>query len=261
MLTSLTPYPFCVVVGGGQELAEDHLGNPDLVLGMLYDIDRFSIVLNVEVMGVAVDGDLANRVLGSAGLEANHMIVGIHNQLVNELVAARIEGDCVLGEVLAVTKEDFLLGVLDAADVGVGKRENVFAVGLALIRLREVLGRHGKEIQLDCLDIALPFFRGVFTELGFIYTTHAAQEAVTRGSRDFLTQTSCGAECSYTCRKHRIFRHSSGGGGIAGCREIQYGYDARYPEPHTVSYLLEQYRVFVVLPCIRMEAIRSSRFL
>jgi hypothetical protein len=53
----------------------------------------------------------------------------------------------------------------------------VFAVGLALIRLGEVLGRHGKEIQSDCLEIALPFFRCVFTERGSNYTTHASEKA------------------------------------------------------------------------------------
>jgi len=41
-----------VVVGRRQQLTEDHLGNPDLVLGMLGDIDGLTVILDGEAVGI-----------------------------------------------------------------------------------------------------------------------------------------------------------------------------------------------------------------
>ena len=100
---------------------------------MLNDINRFAIVLNVEVGRVCGNGNLLDRVCRGSCAKSHNLVVGVDQEFVNELVEARIESDGLLSECVSVSQEDCVFGVCDAADVGIGKRENVLAMSLLLI--------------------------------------------------------------------------------------------------------------------------------
>ena len=66
-----------VVVGGRQQLAEDHLGNPDLVLGMLCDINGLSVILNGKGRGRAGDLNVLDWILRVLLAQSDGVVVGI----------------------------------------------------------------------------------------------------------------------------------------------------------------------------------------
>ena len=89
-----------VVVGRSQQLAEDHLRNPHLVLRVLRDIDRLAVILNREAMGLAQHIDLLDLVNHSPGWDRRHllpqtdrMIVSVDQELIDQLVEAGIDCD------------------------------------------------------------------------------------------------------------------------------------------------------------------------
>ena len=122
-----------VVVGGRQQFAEDHLWNPDLVLGVLRDINRLSVVLNGKGCGRAGDLNRLDGILGVLLTQADGVVVGVHQQLVHQLVETRVNGNCGCLEVLSIANEHLLGASHNAAHVGVGKVKDVLAVRLALV--------------------------------------------------------------------------------------------------------------------------------
>ena len=127
-----------VVVGRGQQLTEDHLRNPDLVLRVFCDVDGLTIILNREAVGVAENVDLLDRICRVLLAQADRMVMGIHEKFIDELVESRIDGDGLGLELVRGVEKHLLLRGLDAADIGVGKGEDVLAVRLALVGCRKV---------------------------------------------------------------------------------------------------------------------------
>ena len=128
-----------VVVRRGEQLAEDHLGNPHLVLRVLRDVDGLTVILNREAIGVAENVDLLHRVSRILLAQSDRMVMGIHEKFVDELVESRIDCDGLgLEAGIRRVEKHLLLRSLNAADVGVGKGEDVLAVRLALVGGRKV---------------------------------------------------------------------------------------------------------------------------
>ena len=103
------------------------------MLGVLGDIDGLSVILDGEGCGCAGHLNCLDWIRGGLGAQTDRVIVGIHQQFVHELVEARIEGHLCILEVIAVTNKDLLGSSDDAADIGIGKVEDVLAVRLALV--------------------------------------------------------------------------------------------------------------------------------
>ena len=116
------------------------------------------------------------------------------------------------------------------------------------------------QIPAILLAVRAGFFRSL---CGDFHSTNdrsinAPKKAASGSSCDFFTQTSCGAECSETCGKHRVFGYSSGSRSLAGCGTVQYRDDEGDSESRTIAGVLEQHRVFVVLPRVWVETVRSA---
>ncbi len=73
-------------------MTENHLGDPDVVFGVLSHVDAVSVVLNGDgAVGadvyINVGDELGVVGVGAVALnETNHVISGIYNALVEELV-------------------------------------------------------------------------------------------------------------------------------------------------------------------------------
>ena len=122
-----------VVVGGRQQLPEYHLGNPDLVLGVLRDINGLSVILNGKGCGRAGDLNGLDGVLGVLLAQSDGVVVSIHQQLIHQLVEAWVHGNGGGLEVVSIANKHILRASHNAAHVGVGKVEDVLAVRLALV--------------------------------------------------------------------------------------------------------------------------------
>ena len=119
-----------VVVRRGQELTEDHLGDPRLVLRVFGDVDRLSIVRDGEGVRIARDVDALDRGGRILLPQPHDLVVGVDDQLIDELVETRVDGNLAECEPILSMQVDLILCSLDTADVGVWKAENVLAVGL-----------------------------------------------------------------------------------------------------------------------------------
>ena len=103
------------------------------MLGVFRNVDRFTVILDREAVGVAEDIDLLDGVLRLLLTQTDGVIVGVHQQLIDELVESGVDIDGFRLELFLGMEEHFLLRGLDATDVGVGKGEDVFAVRLLLV--------------------------------------------------------------------------------------------------------------------------------
>ena len=97
------------------------------------DIDRFAVVHDVESLCVAVDCDVLDGVLAVLLTQADHLVVSVHQQFIDQLVESRIDGNRCGLEVVSIANKHLFSCCFDAADVGVGKAEDVLAVRLALV--------------------------------------------------------------------------------------------------------------------------------
>ena len=128
-----------VVVGRGQELAEDELGNPDLVLGMLSHIDRIAVVLDRDRGAVAGELDVLDGRLALPLAQSDHVVVGVDQELVDELEEAGVDlNPLALKCAGCVCKPHLLLCGLHATDVGVREGEDVLTMRLLLVGLGEI---------------------------------------------------------------------------------------------------------------------------
>jgi hypothetical protein len=101
---------------------------------MLGHIDRLTVILDGEAVGIAEDIDLLDWVLRVLAAEADGMIVSVDQELVDQLVESRVDGDGLgLEGTGYIVKEDLLIRSLDATHVGVGKGEDMLTVRLALV--------------------------------------------------------------------------------------------------------------------------------
>jgi len=82
------------------------------------------------VLGVAGDTDLLDWVVGVLLTQTDHLIVGVDNQLVNQLVESRVDRDLVESEAVVSMQVYLIIGSLNASDVGVGETEDMFTVCL-----------------------------------------------------------------------------------------------------------------------------------
>ena len=89
-----------VVVGRGQQLTEDHLRNPDLVLWVLCHVDGLAVILDRETLRCAQHVDLLDRIHRGLGPQTNRMIVSIDQELIDQLVEARVDCDIGTNELL-----------------------------------------------------------------------------------------------------------------------------------------------------------------
>lgn len=129
-----------VVVGGSQELAEDHLWDVDLVLRVLFDVDRLAVVADREDAILPVDLDELDGVLRLALAEADDLIVCVHEKFVDELVEPGADRTFERDERIALHDVHLLRMRVDAANVGIGEFENMFTVRELLVLIAE--GRH-----------------------------------------------------------------------------------------------------------------------
>ena len=117
---------------------------------MLCDINGLSVVANGECGPVADDIHLnvLDGILGVLLAQTDGVVMGVHQQLIHELVEAGIEGHLhrlkaaasPRGVGNAITDKHLLLTGHDAANVRVGKVQDVLAVRLALVVSRESHG-------------------------------------------------------------------------------------------------------------------------
>ena len=126
-----------VVVGRGQELSKDELRHPDLVLGVLDDVDAFAVILNRQARFVNGDANVLDGVLAVALPHANDLVVGVDDNLVKELVETGIKvRDGLLGKDFILDDVHELGAVLGRANVSVGQLENVLTVRVLLVCCR-----------------------------------------------------------------------------------------------------------------------------
>jgi len=116
-----------VVVGRCQELTKDHLRNPGLVLRMLGHGNRVAVILDREGRGRACN---LNR-LDCLGPDC--MVVGIDQELINQLVEPGIDWNGVCNEPVILAKKHLLLCGLDTTNVCVREGKNVLTVGLLAV--------------------------------------------------------------------------------------------------------------------------------
>lgn len=130
-----------VVVATGQQVAKDHLRDPALLCGMLLDRNTVAVILHADNQGVcrrliARHLNLLDR--RTTGLAAAHQSIPcIYNDLVKDLVEARVEGNITVDHLATATspsiKDPALLGVrIRAADIGIGQLQNVLTVRVLL---------------------------------------------------------------------------------------------------------------------------------
>jgi hypothetical protein len=65
--------------------------------------------------------------------KANDVVMCVDEKLINQLVESGVDGQSCSLEGLSVSNEDLFGCGFNAADIGVGKREDVFAVRLLLV--------------------------------------------------------------------------------------------------------------------------------
>ena len=160
-----------VVVSGCQQLPKDHLGNPDLVFGVLGDINGLSVVRDAESLRVALDGNGLDGVLRVLLTQADDLVVGVHQELVHQLVEARVDGNSGCLEVVSIAHKHLFGASHNATHVGVGKVEDVLAVRLALVVGRE---SHG--------EICGPSHRPFRFHSSIQTNTYASEKAAARSS-------------------------------------------------------------------------------
>lgn len=129
-----------IVVRGGQEFTEDHLRNVDLVLRVLFDIDRLAVVADGQNAILPIDLDELDGVLRLALAKTDDLIVSIDEKFIDELVEARADRTFVRHELFALDDLDLLRMGVDAANVGIGEFENMFTMRELLVLVAE--GRH-----------------------------------------------------------------------------------------------------------------------
>ena len=88
---------------------------------MLNDINRFAIVLNVEVSRVCGNGNLLDWVCGVSCAKSHNLVVGVHKEFVDKLVEAGIDLKCTFDKLIAFTNKHFFLYVRDTTNVGIWK--------------------------------------------------------------------------------------------------------------------------------------------
>ena len=130
-----------VVVCAREQFAEDHLWDPCLVLGVLCYIDRLAIILDTKRLCRTRDLNGLHWVRRLATAQTHDLIVSIDQELINQLVEARIHGDRCSLETLASPRgvvrsrpKKHLLGYsCHTTNVGIGEIQDVLAVRLALV--------------------------------------------------------------------------------------------------------------------------------
>ena len=125
-----------VVVPAGEEVAEDHLRNPHLLLCMLLDRNAIAIVLHGNDQGLSLLLNRDSNVLDGIcrGNRTNTSISSIYHQLIKELVEARIEGDLAVNHLLSVEDPTPLIVRFHRPYVGIWKLKDVLAVRELLVR-------------------------------------------------------------------------------------------------------------------------------
>ena len=129
-----------VVVPTREQVAKDELRGVDLVLRMHLNGNTVAVILDINRDLIAIsshrDIDVLDGQLSRGGdLTADESVASIHDNLIEDLVEARIEGELTMCHLARCGIEDpaNLLMCLRAADVGVRQLEDVLTMRMLLI--------------------------------------------------------------------------------------------------------------------------------
>ena len=123
-----------VIIGARQEVAENELRYPNVMLGVQSDVDPISVVDDSDDTGVLVDGDLDVLYLlrvwdRRAGLHTCDMVHRVHDDFVKYLIQPRHKSARFLDDLLGLQHPSIGVGRLDRTDVHGWASQNVFALG------------------------------------------------------------------------------------------------------------------------------------
>ena len=103
------------------------------MFGVFRNVDRFAVILDREAVGVADDIDLLDGIFRVLAAQTDGVVMGIHEEFIDELVESGVDCNGLGLELVFSMEEHIFSCCLDAADVGVGKGEDVLAVRLTLV--------------------------------------------------------------------------------------------------------------------------------
>jgi hypothetical protein len=133
-----------VVVPAGKQVAKDHLRNEDLLCGVLFDGNTITIILYADEETGCRDASTHLNVLDGRLTRLstpNKSIPSIHDNLIKELVEARVESAVAIDHLplLCIKDPAHLIVRLYRPNVGVRQLQNVLPVRVLLIGIG---GRH-----------------------------------------------------------------------------------------------------------------------
>ena len=124
-----------VVVPARQKVAEDELRNPDLVLRVLGDGDTITVILHTDCQHAInifyTDINVLNGICGTDAADTG--VACIYNNLIKELVKARIELDLLVSHTTILENPSPLLVRLNGADIGIGQLQDMLTVRKLLV--------------------------------------------------------------------------------------------------------------------------------